>query len=154
MYISRKTKVLIFLLLAVTHIGKAYDAKTDFKWKLLYILAFIFLAEVFLNDFYQKAFFFTEGLENWEDHYVHGTVCFLSLLWMVLMFRMALVITIKKCTSMEGLIQARLFPSNDCYDEMWRKSDICDGIVDSQGRILCADNCKIFYPVSKYIPVF
>ena len=192
LYYFLQTFAVLFLLLAVVHIGKAYDTKIDSKWKLLYIPAFIISAGVFLNDFHQKAFFFTEGLENWEDHYVHGPVYFLSLLWMVLMFGMALVITIKKCTSkenrkniwipflplavggvytvffladpdgilsrlykttdvicfvilafMEGLIQARLFPSNDCYDEMWKESDICGGIVDSQGRILCRSEKEI-----------
>lgn len=37
---------------------------------------------------------------------------------------------------LEGLIQAHLFPSNDCYENLWKVSDLKFGIMDKNGRIV------------------
>ena len=63
------------------HIGKPNDYKKP-KWVYLFLIpALLLLIGIFTNDLHNWAFTFPNGIENFNDDYVHGVLFWITVVW-------------------------------------------------------------------------
>ena len=81
LYYLPQTFAVLFIFFAVLHIGKPYDDPITRRWRLLYIPAALIVLGVLTNDLHMGAFFFPNGLSEWEI-YVHRPLYYISVVWL------------------------------------------------------------------------
>lgn len=91
LYYIPQTLTVLFIFFAVLHIGKPYDEPISKKWKLLYIPAALIIIGVLTNDLHQCAFYFPNGLSDWEE-YVHKPLYHISVIWLAAIIIAALIV--------------------------------------------------------------
>lgn len=90
--------VVLFMFLAVLHLGKNYDYPISRWWNLLFIPAFILVAGILTNDIHQMAFRFYGGISAWDDSdNIRGPFYYGVMLWMAVLFIAILVIVFVRC---------------------------------------------------------
>lgn len=89
------------------NIEKRHNRKSDWKWNLFFIPSFVLIALIFTNDLHQLAFKFPNGLEMYNDNYIHNIVYFLAMAWAILMIFSFIVTLIIKCSI------------KSCRNKMW-----------------------------------
>lgn len=102
LYYFPQTFIVVSMLFAVLHTGLAYGTQMDQRWKLLYIPAAAIVGGILTNDLHQLAFSFPQGIEMWDELYVHGPLYFVSIIWVVLLFIIMITIALRRCATMEN----------------------------------------------------
>lgn len=88
----------LLMFLSVLTIGKPYCRTLDRRWYLLFIPAAALIMGILTNDVHQKAFFFHDGLSDWdENHMIRGFVYYAAMAWMVLLFIAILTVVLIRC---------------------------------------------------------
>ena len=91
LYYLPQTLTVLFIFFAVLHIGKPYDEPIDPKWKLLYIPAAMIILGILTNDLHQCAFYFPNGLSDWEE-YIHRPLYHISVVWLAAIIIATLIV--------------------------------------------------------------
>ena len=102
LYYFPQTFIVMSMLFAVLHTGLACGTQMNRRWKLLYIPAAAITGGILTNDIHQLAFSFPQGIEMWEENYVHGPLYFVSIAWLVLLFVIIIVIALCRCATTEN----------------------------------------------------
>ena len=88
----------LFLLLAVSYIGKPTGWHTSDKRRLLYVMDMLLVCGILTNDWHQLAFRFPEGLANWDnDMYIYGPVYYGAMGWLGILFIVMIVTAFIRC---------------------------------------------------------
>lgn len=90
-YYIPQTLTVLFIFFAVLHIGRPYDKPIDRKWKQLYLPALLIIAGILTNDLHQSAFFFPNGLSDWEE-YIHRPLYHISVVWLAVIIIATLIV--------------------------------------------------------------
>ncbi|MGN0312422.1 MAG: hypothetical protein ACI4CC_06565 [Lachnospiraceae bacterium] len=91
----------LLMFLSVLYIGLSEEKRISWKWNLLYIPTVLLLAGILTNDIHQRAFYFYDGLANWnEENILRGPVYYAAILWMAVLFLAAIATVFYRCTVM------------------------------------------------------
>ena len=101
LYYFPQTFMVLLMFFSVLHIGKPYGEKISRWWKLLYLPATALVLGILTNDLHEKAFFFVNGMTEWET-YTRGILYYLSLFWLGGLFIAMLGIALVRCAVSEN----------------------------------------------------
>ena len=88
----------LLLFLSVLHIGRPHNCSISRWWNLLYIPSIILVFGIVTNDYHQLAFYFPNGISNWDDNsYQYGAVYYAVVVWLIVLFLAMLVFVFARC---------------------------------------------------------
>lgn len=88
----------LLLFLSVLHIGRPHNCPISRWWNLFYIPSVILVFGIMTNDYHQLAFYFPNGISNWNDNsYTYGPVYYAVVVWLVVLFLSMLLLAFVRC---------------------------------------------------------
>ncbi|MGN1319298.1 MAG: hypothetical protein ACI4VF_09820, partial [Lachnospirales bacterium] len=88
----------LLMFLSVLEIGRVYNKPICKKWYVLFIPTFFIFFGILTNDIHQKAFYFNDGLNFWNDDNVsRGFIYYMAIIWIFFLFISIIVVVFKRC---------------------------------------------------------